>query len=679
MFEQFREAIRSAGLEPPDTIQADGKLHRFPSNGKRGDDAGWYVLHGDGMPAGSFGDWRTGVSETWRADIDRTLTPSEEAAHRAKVETMRREREAEETRRKAEAATKAAAIWQAAQPAPVDHPYLKRKGIKAHNARLHNDALVIPMRDGGELHSLQFIGPDGEKRFLTGGQVAGCYFSIGAVNESQTLCIAEGYATGATIHEATAHPVVVAFNAGNLEPVARALRKKFPDLRLIICADDDVATESNPGVTKATEAARLVGGLVAIPDFGIDRPEGTTDFNDMAAICGTEAVKRSIDGASEVKQGSNSQRPDWPEAKPIQAVLHPVPAFDAMTLLPEALRDWIIDEADRMPCPPDFIAAAAIVALGAIIGARCAIKPKAKDDWLIVPNVWGSIVGLPSARKSPAIGAALKPLERLVARAMDAHRAEMEAFEVKRTVFAAEKEAIESNIKSTAKSKKSNSSNGNTLDALAKELQSHQQQAPLEPILRRYKTNDTTIEKLGELLRENPTGLLVLRDELVGLIASWDREGREGDRAFFLEAWNGNTSFDTDRIKRGSIFIPNLCASIFGGIQPDKLTSYLEQASNALANDGMLQRFQVLVYPNQQIWKWRDDIPNKAARERAFAVFDALADFDPVAWALHPPTPSLSFHIFVLMKQRKKSSSNGLAICTGRGFLPKSILSSRNI
>ena len=115
----FRDAIRFARLEPPDVIEPDGKLRRFASNGKRDDDAGWYVLHGDGIPAGSFGDWRTGLSESWRADIGRTLTPTEEAAHQAKVEAMRREREAEEARRKAEAAAKAAAIWKAAQPVSI--------------------------------------------------------------------------------------------------------------------------------------------------------------------------------------------------------------------------------------------------------------------------------------------------------------------------------------------------------------------------------------------------------------------------------------------------------------------------------------------------------------------------------------------------------------------------------
>ncbi|MDP2601782.1 MAG: DUF3631 domain-containing protein [Deltaproteobacteria bacterium] len=296
--EQFRDAIRSAGLEPPDVIEADGKLHRFPSNGKRGDDAGWYVLHADGIPAGAFGDWRTGVSETWRADVGRTLTPQEEAAHRAKVEAMRRQREAEENRRRAKAEEKAAAIWEASQPGAEDHPYLVRKGVKPYGARVQDNALVIPMRDsGGDLHSLQFVAPDGDKRFLASGRVSGCYFPIGEPKNGAPLCIAEGYATGATIHEATGYPVAVAFNAGNLEAVARALREKFPDGELILCADDDAATAGNPGLSKAKAAALSVGGKIAVPDFGTDRPAGVSDFNDLAQCRGSEAVKSQIEAA----------------------------------------------------------------------------------------------------------------------------------------------------------------------------------------------------------------------------------------------------------------------------------------------------------------------------------------------------------------------------------------------
>lgn len=334
----------------------------------------------------------------------------------------------------------------------------------------------------------------------------------------------------------------------------------------------------------------------------------------------------------------------WAEPMPIQAALPPVPAFDADTLLPEALRAWVMDEADRMPCAPDFIAAAVLVSLGTTIGARCAIQPKSRDSWQVIPNLWGGMVGLPSAKKSPAAAAALTPIERLCQQALEAYEAENAAFEAQKMVYEAQDDALAARIKSTAKSNKSN--NSAPLESIAKELLEHRQQAPQAPTARRYKTNDSTVEKLGELLRDNPAGLMVMRDELVGLIASWSKEGREGERAFYLEAWNGNASFATDRIARGSILIPNLCLSVFGGIQPDVLTRYLEQASNALANDGMLQRFQLLVYPDQREWEWRDHTPSKPARDAAFAVFDALAHFVPENWGATPADEMAKFPYF---------------------------------
>jgi hypothetical protein len=293
-----------------------------------------------------------------------------------------------------------------------------------------------------------------------------------------------------------------------------------------------------------------------------------------------------------------------------------------------------------------------VVAVGSIIGARCAIKPKAKDDWLVVPNLWGGVVGLPSAKKSPAIGAALKPMEKLIAQASEKHKAATEAFATSKMVFEARMEAIEKRVRGVASAKDYSAKD---LESIVRELDQHLRSEPGAPVLRRYKTNDSTIEKLGELLRENPFGLLMLRDELVGLVVSWEREGREGDRAFFLEGWNGNHDFNTDRIGRGSIYVPNMCLSIFGGIQPDKLTAYLEQATNALANDGMLQRFQLLVYPDHCPWEYRDRLPDKQARECAWEVFEALANFDPVAWGAAPADAFTKFPHFSFSREAQTS------------------------
>lgn len=332
---EFADTIRATGLEPPECIEADGQLHRFSSNGKPSDDSGWYLLHADGIPAGSFGCWRTGISQSWRADIGRKLSDTEEAAHRAKVEAMRAQREADEAKRKHEARERAGLIWAEAYPC-TEYAYLSRKGIAANGARLHKESLVLPIRDtAGVLHSLQFIGTDGNKRYLTGGRIRGCYFGIGKPNG--VLCIAEGFATGASIHEATGYAVAVAFDAGNLQPVAKALREKFPDLQLIVCADDDYQTDGNPGIVKATEAATAVCGMLAVPDFGANRPDKATDFNDLAALHGLEAVKRAI---------ANSAIPDGAEVQvddgnaPAGAYARNVDLIRASDVTPEAIA-WL--------------------------------------------------------------------------------------------------------------------------------------------------------------------------------------------------------------------------------------------------------------------------------------------------------------------------------------------------
>lgn len=188
--------------------------------------------------------------------------------------------------------------------------------------------------------------------------------------------------------------------------------------------------------------------------------------------------------------------------------------------------------------------------------------------------------------------------------------------------------------------------NNLSVEAIVKKIEELEKNAPPVPILRRYKTNDATIEKLGEMLRDNPRGFFVHRDELVGVLVSWERAGHEGDRTFFLESWNGSDSFDTDRIGRGEISIPNLCLSVFGGIQPDKLRALLEEMSDALANDGTLQRFQVLVFPDFHTWEYRDRTPNKEARKKVYEMFEKLASVDPVTLGAFQADESNKFPYF---------------------------------
>lgn len=262
------DAMREAGLEPVKPLKLiEGRLERFRVSGdKAGSLNGWAVMHVDPAPWGAFGSWRTGESHTWKGSTNERMTPAQRAEHRRQVEALRAARTADEARIHAEAAARAAKIWNGAKPATDAHPYLRAKGVPAYGLRALREQLVVPARDAaGALHTLQFISPDGGKRFLTGGRIRGCYCAIGRPDDA--LLLAEGYATAATLHQATGRAVAACFNCGNLVSVARALRAKFPRLRLVVCADDDSATPGNPGLTSARAAAAAVGGLVVVPDF----------------------------------------------------------------------------------------------------------------------------------------------------------------------------------------------------------------------------------------------------------------------------------------------------------------------------------------------------------------------------------------------------------------------------
>ena len=263
------DAMRSVALGPFKDIDLvpDGKLRRYRVEGdKAGSANGWFVLHSHPILAGAFGSWKTGESHNWREVRDRPPTRQEREQLRQAMQAAQSARVVEQAAVHEQARQKADRLWQRARPATNMHPYLERKRIAAIGIRRLRDMLLIPARDaGGTLHTLQFIGPDGAKRFLSGGRIAGCYYAMG--RPAGVLLLCEGFATGATLHQATGHAVAVAFNCGNLPAVARALRAKFPALRIVVCADDDARTPGNPGITRAHEAARAVDGLVVVPRF----------------------------------------------------------------------------------------------------------------------------------------------------------------------------------------------------------------------------------------------------------------------------------------------------------------------------------------------------------------------------------------------------------------------------
>jgi phage/plasmid primase-like uncharacterized protein len=285
---QLIDAIRAAGLEPPEQIHLDGKIHRFRSGTKgspgHGDKPGWYLVFGDGIPAGRFGCWRSGIEVTWRADVGRKLTQTEEMANAKRLSEAKALRDAELQRQREVAAVTVESIWTSAQAASHEHPYLQRKDIQTHGARITGDGrLVLPLYDAdGSISSLQYIDHDGGKLYHPGGQTGGKFWMLGTMDEPGTLYVAEGFATAATIHETTSRPVVVAYSASNLVPVTGTLREMYGAAQeLVIVADND---KSGVGQRYAEQASAKHGARMVMPPEPGDANDYAQAGHDLASL-----------------------------------------------------------------------------------------------------------------------------------------------------------------------------------------------------------------------------------------------------------------------------------------------------------------------------------------------------------------------------------------------------------
>lgn len=277
----FREALQSV-FGPLDWLpDPDGTIHRFHVPGdKSGTLNGWYTLFADGIASGAFGSWKAGGTNTWSSREPHNNHEAEQV--RQRIEQARRQREDEQRKRQLKAANVAQRWWRDARRADPDHPYLIAKCVRPHGLRQRGDELLIPLYSSGVLVNLQRITTNGNKRFLFGGRIKGTYSPLGRITPGKPLCICEGWATGATLHE-SGHTVACSMNAGNLKPVALALRAEYHTAEIIIAGDDDRQTEGNPGRAAANAAAAACGGLVTFPEWPADAPLTLSDFNDLAA------------------------------------------------------------------------------------------------------------------------------------------------------------------------------------------------------------------------------------------------------------------------------------------------------------------------------------------------------------------------------------------------------------
>ena len=312
--EKLCDAMRHAGLEYAGPIISDGRLHRFKADGDHARNS-WYVLYKGPPAAGAFGCWKRQVKENWCDRDGIRLSKSEHEALKQNFRKAEADRARAEKLRQRKARKIADWILSRSTPSDPAHPYMTTKRVQPHgDMRQWCGKLVIPLRDtDGTIHSLQLIGVDGTKRFLTGGRIGGCFFTL-ADPGTGPLVIAEGYATAASIFQTVGMATIAAMNCGNLIAVAKAFRAKSPKRQIIIAADNDAFTTGNdgkpynPGVVKATEAAKATCARLAVPIFK-DTAAMSTDFNDLANQEGPDKVKTQIEAATYLPQSKHADAP----------------------------------------------------------------------------------------------------------------------------------------------------------------------------------------------------------------------------------------------------------------------------------------------------------------------------------------------------------------------------------
>jgi putative DNA primase/helicase len=496
----FSEFARQHGvIEPKGGFVPDGKLHRcnVVLNGRVHSSDGAYRLFDDDVPAGWLQNWCNGNGvQTWC--FFKTLTSEQKAKLAKKAEAAAQQFEADQAVRHKEATLKAEEQLAYAAPASDNHPYLVKKSVKPYGLSIDDDGwLLVPMRDvDGVVHSLQRISHAGEKLFLSGGRKRGLFFTIGAIDPDGEIYIGEGFATMANVHEAMKKPAVVAFDCGNLLPVAKALRAKYPSAKLIFCADDDAWTDGNPGRTKAEEAAKSVGGSVALPVFAEPRKMGATDFNDLAAAEGLQAVRRCIEKAAQ------SFKLKWPEPQPLFSRIEPEPyPLDA---LPGRIQAAVKEVYRFVKAPLSMVASSAIAALSTAAQALIDVR---RDEELSGPvSLFLLIIAESGERKSQVDKMFTRPIQRYEDRkAEDANpllkddRAKMAAWESKHT-------GIKDRIRRAA-------SDSKPTETYESELYEHERKRPEPRRIPKLMREDTTPEGLAKRLQHGWPSAGVISNE----------------------------------------------------------------------------------------------------------------------------------------------------------------------
>jgi putative DNA primase/helicase len=486
--QSFGEALALEGWTLP-TDFAPGQKVRIAAKGKGPTNkSATCFMRKDGS-GGWVQDFVVGVQWTWSNGSPIRLTLEQREAN---LELTTKSTD-QQVANQMQARKRAAEMLKNATRAE-EHPYLTKKGVEGHGIKLDGNLLLVPIRDTkNQLQSVQTITPAGDKRFLSGGRKKGCFFRMGRFEEVSSVVVCEGFATGASIRESTDLPVAVAFDAGNLLPVALAIHETYPEAQIILAADDDFTNEVNTGITKAKAAAQAVSGLLAVPDFGANRPEGATDFNDLHHHLGSEAVKHCIDAAA-------PPRPDdWPECQPllVQYKTKPYP-LDA---LPVTVRCAVNEVARFVKAPVALIATSALAAISLALQAFNDVQ---RTQGLTGPTgLFLLVIADSGERKSSCDKYFTKAIREYVALKREEAKPLIEAYKAEYEAWAAKCSGLKERIKA-------NASAGKPSAKPERELQDLHALEPKRPRVPKLFYMDATPEALGLSLVKNwPSGGII--------------------------------------------------------------------------------------------------------------------------------------------------------------------------
>lgn len=558
----FRKALETAGLLPGEVIP-DGVLRRCGTVDHPQSKNGWHLLHLD-PPAGAYGNWATGLSETWCGKGGQ-LSEGDRQRLRSEIEAQRVERERHRARAQTAAIEKAKRIWVNLPPEPSPTSYTEAKGLPPPpGTRSDGSVLFMPIyAPDKQLINIERIFPNGDKRTLKDGPVVGGYFFIGEKRADLPLLLGEGLFTVYSAHLATGFPGLVARNKENLLPVGQMARQLYPKREIIVLADFDgtaeVKTGTNSGVVAAEAACRAIGAKMAVPPAAKGQK---VDFDDIRRTMGLEAVKAIIEAAQHPSSPPPSSSPE-PWSVPIffdQFEAPPIPPEAA----PAELWEYCASCAEAIQAPVEL---AVMAALGAVAAAAQGLFQVTVHEGYTERLILYLLACLPPGeRKSAMLDALRRPL-------LDWEReqARIQGPEVRRlrSERATKEKAIEK-IRLKA-------ATAEDIDNVVRQVQKLEAELPEVPEIPRLLTDDITPEGLAEFMGQHNECAAIIEAEggIFELLSGLYTNGR-ANLNLVLKSWCGEP-VTIDRRSRDTLNLQHPALTMCLTPQPEVLTDIAQK------------------------------------------------------------------------------------------------------